>query len=195
MSDPAGMKPVRPRNVLMGEFPRATKEECSQALRDSSGDMESARKILKRSSGADPDSDTDYEDLPSREDPEAMDDEPPGAASDVNDEASEDEDEASEASDEEEDEDFEDAMARLGGAEKRRKRAARGSGTARAKLSEEEKSEAIKNINVLKSAGATIAEEDDTIADKHSQIKMAMSTDGAPGMRDFVRIDSQMHRH
>ena len=39
----------------------------------------------------------------------------------------------------------------------------------------------MKNLNVLKSAGATIAEEDDTIADKHSQMKMAMSTDGAPG--------------
>jgi len=48
MCDVTPGKPPRPRNVLMQEFPSANKEAASQALRDTSGDLQRARELLKR---------------------------------------------------------------------------------------------------------------------------------------------------
>ena len=41
-------KAPRPRNVLMGEFEGLSKEDASQALRDSGGDLDRARALVRR---------------------------------------------------------------------------------------------------------------------------------------------------
>ena len=45
-------KAPRPRNVLMGEFEGLSKEDASQALRDSGGDLDRARARMKRKRAA-----------------------------------------------------------------------------------------------------------------------------------------------
>ena len=42
-------KAPRPRNVLMGEFEGLSKEDASQALRDSGGDLDRARALVRLS--------------------------------------------------------------------------------------------------------------------------------------------------
>ena len=56
----AEVKPPRPRNVLVVEFPGLSKDDASQALRDAGGDLGKARKLVKkRRGGAVSDSDDD----------------------------------------------------------------------------------------------------------------------------------------
>ena len=56
----AEVKPPRPRNVLVAEFPGLSKDDASQALRDAGGDLNKARKLVKkRRGGAVSDSDDD----------------------------------------------------------------------------------------------------------------------------------------
>jgi len=56
----AEVKPPRPRNVLVAEFPGLSKDDASQALRDAGGDLGKARKLIKKRRGADvSDSDDD----------------------------------------------------------------------------------------------------------------------------------------
>ena len=56
----AEVKPPRPRNVLVAEFPGLSKDDASQALRDAGGDLNKARKLIKKRRGADvSDSDDD----------------------------------------------------------------------------------------------------------------------------------------
>ena len=43
----AEAKPPRPRNVLLAEFPGLSKDDASQALRDTGGDLDRARKLIK----------------------------------------------------------------------------------------------------------------------------------------------------
>ena len=43
----AEVKPPRPRNVLVAEFPGLSKDDASQALRDAGGDLNKARKLVK----------------------------------------------------------------------------------------------------------------------------------------------------
>ena len=40
-------KPPRPRNVLLAEFPGLSKDDASQALRDTGGDLDRARKLIR----------------------------------------------------------------------------------------------------------------------------------------------------
>ena len=46
-------KAPRPRNVLMGEFEGLSKEDASQALRDSGGDLDRARALVRRRANPD----------------------------------------------------------------------------------------------------------------------------------------------
>ena len=56
----AEVKPPRPRNVLVAEFPGLSKDDASQALRDAGGDLNKARKFVKKRRGDDvSDSDDD----------------------------------------------------------------------------------------------------------------------------------------
>ena len=56
----AEVKPPRPRNVLVAEFPGLSKDDASQALRDAGGDLNKARKLVKKRRGGDvSDSDDD----------------------------------------------------------------------------------------------------------------------------------------
>ena len=56
----AEVKPPRPRNVLVAEFPGLSKDDASQALRDAGGDLNKARKLVKKKRGEDvSDSDDD----------------------------------------------------------------------------------------------------------------------------------------
>ena len=56
----AEVKPPRPRNVLVAEFPGLSKDDASQALRDAGGDLNKARKLIKKRRGGDvSDSDDD----------------------------------------------------------------------------------------------------------------------------------------
>ena len=56
----AEVKPPRPRNVLVAEFPGLSKDDASQALRDAGGDLNKARKLVKKRRGDDvSDSDDD----------------------------------------------------------------------------------------------------------------------------------------
>ena len=56
----AEVKPPRPRNVLVAEFPGLSKDDASQALRDAGGDLGKARKLVKKKRGEDvSDSDDD----------------------------------------------------------------------------------------------------------------------------------------
>ena len=56
----AEVKPPRPRNVLVAEFPGLSKDDASQALRDAGGDLGKARKLIKKRRGGDvSDSDDD----------------------------------------------------------------------------------------------------------------------------------------
>jgi hypothetical protein len=56
----AEVKPPRPRNVLVAEFPGLSKDDASQALRDADGDLNKARKLVKKRRGDDvSDSDDD----------------------------------------------------------------------------------------------------------------------------------------
>ena len=58
----AEVKPPRPRNVLVAEFPGLSKDDASQALRDAGGDLNKARKLVKKKRGEDvSDSDDDFE--------------------------------------------------------------------------------------------------------------------------------------
>ena len=43
----AEAKPPRPRNVLLAEFPGLSKDDASQALRDTGGDLDRARKLIR----------------------------------------------------------------------------------------------------------------------------------------------------
>ena len=43
----AEVKPPRPRNVLVAEFPGLSKDDASQALRDTGGDLDRARKRIR----------------------------------------------------------------------------------------------------------------------------------------------------
>ena len=140
-------RPPRPRNVLLAEFPGLDKEDASQALRDSAGDLDAARTLLRRQRAADEsgnetddfvpppplarpppppaDEDTEDEDGPAAVKAEALDDDF---------ELVDDEDD----DDDDDDDDFEEAMA---DAARPRKRARAGGATPkkRQKLSEEEK--------------------------------------------------------
>ena len=44
----AEVKPPRPRNVLVAEFPGLSKDDASQALRDAGGDLGKARELIKQ---------------------------------------------------------------------------------------------------------------------------------------------------
>ena len=56
----AEVKPPRPRNVLIAEFPGLSKDDASQALRDAGGDLNKERKLVKKKRGEDvSDSDDD----------------------------------------------------------------------------------------------------------------------------------------
>ncbi len=44
----AEVKPPRPRNVLVAEFPGLSKDDASQALRDAGGDLDRARALVRR---------------------------------------------------------------------------------------------------------------------------------------------------
>ena len=48
----AEVKPPRPRNVLVAEFPGLSKDDASQALRDAGGDLGKARKLVKSAAAA-----------------------------------------------------------------------------------------------------------------------------------------------
>ena len=43
----AEAKPPRPRNVLLAEFPGLSKDDASQALRDTGGDLARASKLIR----------------------------------------------------------------------------------------------------------------------------------------------------
>ena len=62
-------KAPRPRNVLMGEFEGLSKEDASQALRDSGGDLDRARALVRRR--ANPDDEQAPAPQPARDDDEA----------------------------------------------------------------------------------------------------------------------------
>ena len=140
-------RPPRPRNVLLAEFPGLDKEDASQALRDSAGDLDAARTLLRRQRAADDDRQRaadesgnetdDFERPPPPPADEDTEDEDGPAA--VKAEALDDDFElVDDDDDDDDDDDFEEAMA---DAARPRKRARAGGATPkkRQKLSEEEK--------------------------------------------------------
>ena len=159
-------RPPRPRNVLLAEFPGLDKEDASQALRDSAGDLDAARTLLRRQRAADDDrqraadeSGNETDDFERPPPPPEDDDDfvpppplarppPPPADEDTEDEdgpaavkaeALDDDFElVDDDDDDDDDDDFEEAMA---DAARPRKRARAGGATPkkRQKLSEEEK--------------------------------------------------------
>ena len=52
-------KTPRPRNVLMSEFERLSKDDASQALRDAGGDLDLARALVRRRRDRPDDTDDD----------------------------------------------------------------------------------------------------------------------------------------
>ena len=55
----AEVKPPRPRNVLVAEFPGLSKDDASQALRDAGGDLDRARALVRRRRANPDDTDDD----------------------------------------------------------------------------------------------------------------------------------------
>ena len=159
-------RPPRPRNVLLAEFPGLDKEDASQALRDSAGDLDAARTLLRRQRAADNDrqraadeSGNETDDFERPPPPPEDDDEfvpppplarppPPPADEDTEDEdgpaavkaeALDDDFElVDDDDDDDDDDDFEEAMADAARPRKRA-RAAGATPKKRQKLSEEEK--------------------------------------------------------
>mmetsp|Transcript_26962 Transcript_26962/g.80845 ORF Transcript_26962/g.80845 Transcript_26962/m.80845 type:complete len:382 (+) Transcript_26962:201-1346(+) len=124
----AETSPRRPRNILLDEFPSATKEEASQALRDSMGDMGAARRILLAAAATGEDTDDEIPQDADDDDSVQLVVPPPPDEDDDEEEPPEDPDYDSEA--------FEAEMRRIQGEQRKR---TRGAGKGREKLSDEEK--------------------------------------------------------